>query len=248
MPVGPHAGGDHHGFGDDLAVFADVDVGCVKPDVREGLMIKPAAAQDRDVIIDAFADPADGGLADSRVTPECFDQVIDFAGGGAGDVGPHDHRPQRLVDASAWLQQLGKEAALPQLGDAHLDITRRGRHQFGSVTVALGETKRVSFGRFSADLGSQFGLNQLLQCDLDDLADRGGQGGVRAADALSKLRQGRLITGHRVEPLFVRDLRFARWPTYHDGPAPTPRGGTHPRASQSTFELVVTGPQRRGRV
>lgn len=44
VPVSTQPGGDHDGFGDDVAVLADVDVGGVEPHVHERLMVEPSGA------------------------------------------------------------------------------------------------------------------------------------------------------------------------------------------------------------
>jgi len=136
VAVSAAAGRDHHRFGHDLAVLADVHVGRVEPHIDERLMIQPAAAEHGHVVVDGLADPADRRLAHPGVAAQRLDQVVDLAGGGAGDVGAHDHRPQRLVDPAAGFEQLGEEAALPQLGDADLHVPGRRGHQLGAVPVA----------------------------------------------------------------------------------------------------------------
>ena len=54
---------------------------------------------------------------------ELLDEPVDLARGYAVDVGLHDHRPQRLVDASARLEQGREEGTLADLRDVQLDIT-----------------------------------------------------------------------------------------------------------------------------
>ena len=44
MPESTQSGGDHDRLGDDLTVFANMDVGRVQPDVHGRLMIQPACA------------------------------------------------------------------------------------------------------------------------------------------------------------------------------------------------------------
>jgi hypothetical protein len=85
MPVGTQPGGDHDRFGDHLMVLPDVDVGGVEPDVDERLMIQPAVPQHGHVDIDLRTDPRHRRLRDPRITAEGFDEVVDLAGGGAGD-------------------------------------------------------------------------------------------------------------------------------------------------------------------
>jgi hypothetical protein len=181
------AGRDHDRAGDDLAVVADVHVGGVEPDIDERLVVQPAVAQHGDVVVDGLADPRHRRLADPGVTPEGFDEVVDLPRGGAGDVGAHDHRPQRLVDASAGLEQFGEERPLSQLGDADLDIPGRCRDELGAMAVALGDPQRGAFAGFGADPGGKLGLDQLLQGGLDDLSQRGGQCRVGAGQLIGEL-------------------------------------------------------------
>ena len=238
MAVTAHTGGDHHRPGHDLAVLTDVDVGGVQPHIGEWLVVQPPAAEHRHVVVDGFADPRHRRLADAGVTAERLDQVIDLPGGGAGDVGAHDHRPQGLVDASARLQQVGEEAAFSELGDAELDIACRGGDQLGSVAVALGGAKRGSLARFGTDLGRQLRLDQLLQGGGHDLADGGGQGGVGADQCVGEVGQGRLLMGHRAEPSRCRRHEVRTVARLLGGPAPTPRGGTHPPRFRSRMRGV----------
>ena len=51
------------------------------------------------------ADPAHLRLGDPAVGAERLDQVVDLAGGGAVQVGLHDHREQRLIQPPTPLQQ-----------------------------------------------------------------------------------------------------------------------------------------------
>lgn len=56
------------------------------------------------------------------VAAQGANEVVDLPGAGAGDVSGHDHRPQRLVDPPAGIEQLGEERPRPQLRDPHLEI------------------------------------------------------------------------------------------------------------------------------
>ena len=170
MAVSTQSGGDHDRFRHDLALLADMDVGGVQPDVHERLMIQSARPQHVHIGVDLGADPRHRRLADPTVAAECFEQIVDFAGGGAGDVRGHDHRPQRLVDPPARLEQLGVKAALAQLRDAELEITGCGRHELRAMPVALRHTVRGPFARGGADRRGQLRFDQLLECDSDDVA------------------------------------------------------------------------------
>ncbi|PWG73906.1 hypothetical protein DF186_20635, partial [Enterococcus hirae] len=76
------------------------------------------------------------------------------------------------------------------------------------------------------------GLDQLLHRGPQDVSDRGGQARVGVLETLSELMDGRLVMGHRALSLCVKAVEtctVARLcPGGLGGPAPTPRGGTHP--------------------
>lgn len=86
--LGRYAGGHDNGLGDDPAAFvvdpaaaADVDVGRVEVDVGEPGVGQRSGEELLDGLVDVGTDPRDGGLRDSGVDAESFDQVIDCAGG-----------------------------------------------------------------------------------------------------------------------------------------------------------------------
>jgi hypothetical protein len=56
VPIGSESGGDHHGLGDNLMMFADMQVGGIQPDVDERLMIQATFPQYSHVGVDLFAD------------------------------------------------------------------------------------------------------------------------------------------------------------------------------------------------
>ena len=187
MPVSTQSGGDHDRFRHDLAVFADMDVGRVEPHVDERLVIQPTGAQHVDVGVDLGADPRHRRLRDPRLAAECFDQVVDLPSGGAGDVRGHDHRPQRPVDPSAWLEQLREEAALAELGDPDLDITARCRDQLRAMPVALRHTLAGAFAWCGADRRGEFRFDQLLQRHSQDVAQRRRETGIGAEQTRGKV-------------------------------------------------------------
>ena len=125
VPVDTESCCDHDCLGHDVAVLADVLVGGIEPDVDERLVIQSSGAQHGDIDVDLLADPRHRRLADTGVATECLDEVVDLAGARAADVGGHDHRPQRLVDPAARLEQLGEERPLAELGDVDFDTASR---------------------------------------------------------------------------------------------------------------------------
>jgi hypothetical protein len=95
-------------LGDDAVPDPGFAVGRVEEDVGEVLGGKSAVTKLDDFRIQARADAGYFGLRYPGVRTECFDEIIDLAGGDAVDVGLHHDREQCLVDAAAALQQGGK--------------------------------------------------------------------------------------------------------------------------------------------
>ena len=69
------------------------------------------------------------GLAEPELHAHRLDQVVDAAGRHSLDVGLDHHRIQRLVDATAGLQDRREERPLAQLRDPQLDVTGLGCDQ-----------------------------------------------------------------------------------------------------------------------
>ena len=213
MPVGAQAGGDDHGFGDDLAAVADMHIGGVEPDVHERLVTQIPGAEHSDVGVDVFADPRHRRARHARVAAQGHDQVVDLPRRG------HDHRPQGFVDPPAGFEQLREERPGAELGDLDLEIPRRGRHHLGAVPVALRGAGQGAFMGLGADPSRHLGLDQLLDGISQDLRQRRPQGRVGVGETRAELGQGRLIVGHRAIPLsWLALLRIARWPPHPEGP------------------------------
>jgi hypothetical protein len=114
-------------------------------------------------------------------------------------VGLHDDRQQGPVDAAARLQQGGEERALPQLGDAQLDVAGFGRQQPRAGAVAVGGALLGALIGPGADLLGSLGVDQRLQDQRERLADD-----VQVAagtQCIQQLGQGRLAEGHRADSL-----------------------------------------------
>ena len=86
-------------------------------------------------------------------------------------VGLHDDRQQGPVDAAARFQQRREERALPQLGDAQLDITGLGGQQPPAGAVAMGGACVGALVPASADVLGGLGVDQGLQHQGQALAD-----------------------------------------------------------------------------
>ena len=247
VAVGPDNGGDDHGLGDDLPRFADVDVGRIQPYVDERQMVQPPLPQDGDVLIDELADARPRRLAHAAVAAERLDQVVDLPRGGSGDVGAHDHRPQSLVDAVSWLEQLREERPFAQLGDPDLDITRRRRQELASVPVALRGADRRSLARLGTDPGRQLRLDQLLQRHGQDVGDRGGQTRGPRPGGAPRAHGWQTRTGSSCGVSLCRSSETCTVARLLRGPAPTPLAGTRPTDSDGFGAVEGRGHPKFGR-
>jgi hypothetical protein len=101
-------------------------------------------------------------LGDSSVSAESFDEVVDFAGRDAVDVGLHHDREQRLIDAAAVLQQGGEERARTQLRDPQIEIPSGRRQGPGPGAVAVGVQVAGAFERGGTDERGCFRIDEFL--------------------------------------------------------------------------------------
>jgi len=103
---------------------------------------------------------------------------------------------QRLVDATAPLQQRREERPGSQLGDLHLDVAGRRRHPLGPMPIAM---HRAPIGALVASRADRLGglsLDQRLQSGADQLGEhRASIGGL---ERIELGEQGRMVLGHRV--------------------------------------------------
>lgn len=98
-------GGHHQRLRDHMRPDADFAEGGVTEHVRKRRVGQAAGTERLDLLIQASADARDLRLRHPRTHTECADEVIDAAGRHTVDVGLHDHRVQRLVDAAPALEQ-----------------------------------------------------------------------------------------------------------------------------------------------
>lgn len=119
------------------------------------------------------------------------------------DVGLHDHRVQRDVDASSWLEQGREERTLTELGDLDRQVTRGGGHGLGSGAVAVRGAFLGALVWCGADHRGGFGIDQGLEHEAEHLTHHIAV--VSGAQCLGELEQGRLVQGHRVSPVLRVD-------------------------------------------
>ena len=106
---------------DGAPAFATLHDEGVEGDVRVRAHIKRPGAEVLDDLVKALGEPRDLALA-HPLDAELLHQLLDPAGGDAGEVGVGDHRHERLLRPAARLQKPVREvAALAQLRDGELD-------------------------------------------------------------------------------------------------------------------------------
>lgn len=150
---------------------ADLAERGVAEHVRKRGVVQAAGAKRVDLLIEAGADARDFGFRDTGTHTECRHEVIDAAGRHTVNVGLHDHRVQRPIDAATPFQQRGKERPGPQFGDLDLDIAGSGRHRLGPVPIAVGGAPVSALVAARADHLGGFSLDQRLQTGADQLGD-----------------------------------------------------------------------------
>jgi hypothetical protein len=101
-------------------------------------VVQLPGAERADGLVQSGTDPRHLGLADARVDPHGFDQIVDRPGGDTVDVGLHHHHVQGMIDAAAGLEDDREERALPQLGYPQVDIAGLGRQLPRAVAIAFG--------------------------------------------------------------------------------------------------------------
>ena len=77
-------------------------------------------------------------------------------------VGLHDHREQRLVDAAPALEQRGEERPGPQLRDPELEVARGRGQRPRPAAVAQCGAIGGAFPRAGTDHRSELGVDQRL--------------------------------------------------------------------------------------
>ena len=84
---------------------AGFDVGRVEIHVGKLDMAQRPVAERVDLDIESGADPRHLRFRDPRLDPQRLHEIVDAARRDAFDVGLHDHRVQRLIDAAPRRQQ-----------------------------------------------------------------------------------------------------------------------------------------------
>src|SRR3954451_15423190 len=197
-----------HGAGDDDALahnapaVADLlDLG-VDEQVRVAALQR-ALAEGPDLLVEQGGDPADLGLGDAQ--PEALNELIDPPRRDAAHVRLLDHRDQRLLAALARLQERREVAALADLRDLQLDLTRARVPAPRPIAVAMRRTVLGALAMGGTDQLRDLGLHDLLGDHPHRLADHVT---VLLAQHLPDdlLDRHPLGTGHR-RPSFRRTLR-----------------------------------------
>ena len=120
VSVHRHPGRHHH----DLVVDPALRVGGVQEHVR-GLDVGEAPGPEGpQLLVELGTDAADLGLGDPGLESECGHQVVDLPRRHSVDVSLHDHGEQGPVDPTPTLEDGREEAALAELWDLQVDVSR----------------------------------------------------------------------------------------------------------------------------
>ncbi len=201
--ISADAGRDHDGLADDPTGQAHLAVRRIQEHVGEREVVEGAGAPERDLGVELRADPADLALADPGA-PHRDHQVVDPAGAHPFDVGLHDDRVQRHVDPPAGVEQRGEERPGPDLRDPHRQVPGRRGDGLVAGAVALGRAGLASLVHAGADVRGRLRVDELLHDRAEQLAHE--LASIGAAHHLEQLKQGRLVQGHRVDPLSVSNF------------------------------------------
>jgi hypothetical protein len=112
-------------------------------------------------------------------------------------VGLLDHRQERPIDASAWLEQGRKEAAGAQLGDLQFEASRSGVEDPIAVAVAVRGPRRRSLVRAGADLRGRLRFDELLHRLFEDASHHVRVG---ALELIEQRLVRHPVLGHRGSP------------------------------------------------
>jgi hypothetical protein len=125
------------------------------------------------MLIQRLTDAADLALAHAQA--EALDELVDAPGRDPAHVGLLDHGQQRPLRAPARLKDAREVAALADLGNLQLDLTRARVPAPGAIAVAM---RRAILGPALAALGPDqlrdLELHQLRRDRPDRLADHIG--------------------------------------------------------------------------
>ena len=106
--------------------------------------------------------PGHFGLGDASVGAEGLDQVVDFPGRDAVEVGLHHDGEQGLVDPPTLLEQGGEERPGAQLRDLQIKVPSRRAQGSWSGAVAIRGAVAGAFKRGGADERARFRIDQFL--------------------------------------------------------------------------------------
>src|SRR3954468_6972166 len=121
------------------------------------------------LLVEQAGDPADLALGDPQ--PEALHKLIDPARRHAAHIGLLHHADERLLAALARLQKAREVAALADLRDLQLDLTRPRVPPPGPIAVAVRRPILGALAVLSADQLGHLRLHQLLRHQAHGLAD-----------------------------------------------------------------------------
>src|SRR3954451_208587 len=159
---------DHDRLARDTAAVADLlDLG-VDEHIRVAALQRPLTER-LHLLIQQASDPTDLRLGDPQA--ERLDELIDSPRRDAADIRLLHHAHQRLLGALARLQEAREVAALPDLRDLQLDLTRARVPPPRAIPVAMRRAVLGALPVRGADELGDLGLHQLPRDRPHRLAD-----------------------------------------------------------------------------
>jgi hypothetical protein len=159
---------DDNALACDAAAVADLlDLG-VDEQIRIAALERPLPER-LDLLVEQSGDAADLALGDPQ--PQALDELIDPARRNAADIRLLHHGDQRLLGALARLQEAREVAALPDLRDLQLDLTRPRVPPPRAIPVAMRRAVLGALPVRGTDELADLGLHELLRDRPHRLAD-----------------------------------------------------------------------------
>jgi len=210
------------------AVSDLLDLG-VDEQIRVAALQRPLAER-LHLLIEQAGDPADLALGDPQ--PQALDELIDATRRDTADIRLLDDAHERLLAALARLQEAREVAALTDLRDLQLDLTRARIPSPRPIAIAMRRPILRALPALRADQLRHLGLHQLLRHHAHRVTDHVTVLLTQHApdDLLDRHPLG---TGHR-RPPFIDSVERADDHERRGGrnyldsvrPAPTPSLGT----------------------
>jgi hypothetical protein len=189
--VGGNTDSDDHGLRDDAVVDTGLAIRRVEEHVGVAGCTEITVAKRGDFPVQISANPRHFRLGDAGVRAERLDEVVDFPGRDAVEVGLHNDGEQGLVHPSATLEEGGEERPLAQFGDLQIQVPSGRRQHPRASAVALSGAVLGAFETAGADESGGLGVDEFLVERFGHHSDSIGD--VGELEFREERKQGRLV-------------------------------------------------------